>query len=56
MCVGSTQGRGKLDRHKLKALPVKHVFLLPLGKDWRLRLGVHKDLVNALFRLGLRTV
>ena len=40
VCVGSTQGRGKLDRHKLKALSVKHVFLLPLGKDWRLRLGV----------------
>lgn len=54
--VGQTRGRGKLDRTKARALPVKHVYLYPLGKDWRLRLGVSPDLVAALFRLGLRAV
>ena len=33
--VGDTQGRGKLDRHRLRALPVKHVFVLPLTRPWR---------------------
>ena len=33
--VGRTQGRGKLDRHKLYALPVKQVFLYPLCRDFR---------------------
>jgi len=36
--VGQTQGRGKLDRHKRFAVPVKDVFLLPLGRDFRQRL------------------
>lgn len=33
--VGDTQGRGKMDRRKLRALPVKHVFVLPLTRLWR---------------------
>lgn len=37
--VGRTEGRGKLDRHKQRALPVKSVFLYPLRKDFRRILG-----------------
>ena len=37
-CVGSTQGRGKLDRHCKYPLPVKDIFLYPLSKDFRLEL------------------
>lgn len=33
--VGQTQGRGKLDRHTRRALPVKDIFLYPLAKDFR---------------------
>lgn len=33
--VGHTQGRGKLDRYNLYALPVKDIFLYPLYKDFR---------------------
>ncbi len=33
--VGQTQGRGKLDRHNLFALPVKDVYLLPLNRRFR---------------------
>lgn len=33
--VGRTQGRGKLDRHKRFALPVKDIFLYPLHKHFR---------------------
>ncbi|MFQ5479548.1 MAG: DUF4338 domain-containing protein [Candidatus Binatia bacterium] len=36
--VGQTQGRGKLDRYKRFAVPVKDVFLLPLDRDFRQRL------------------
>jgi len=34
-CVGETQGRGKLDRHRLRALPVKLVFVYPLQAEFR---------------------
>ena len=37
-CVGSTQGRGKLDRHNRHPLPVKDIFLYPLIKDFRVKL------------------
>lgn len=37
-CVGSTQGRGKLDRYCLHPLPVKDIFLYPLSQDFRLEL------------------
>lgn len=33
--VGRTQGRGKLDRHFLRALPVKDIYLYPLCRDYR---------------------
>ena len=33
--VGQTQGRGKLDREKRYALPVKDIFLYPLHKQFR---------------------
>jgi hypothetical protein len=35
ICVGQTQGRGKLDRHRRCALPVKDVWLYPLRRDFR---------------------
>lgn len=40
--VGQTQGRGKLDRTKRFAVPVKEVFLLPLCRDFRQRLCAPK--------------
>jgi hypothetical protein len=40
--VGQTQGRGKLDRHKRFAVPVKDIFLLPLCRDFRQRLCAPK--------------
>jgi hypothetical protein len=33
--VGQTQGRGKLDPKKLRALPIKDIFLYPLHKRFR---------------------
>jgi hypothetical protein len=33
--VGTTQGRGKLDVHKLRSLPPKDIYLYPLTKDFR---------------------
>lgn len=33
--VGHTQGRGKLDRHYQRSLPVKDIFLYPLDKQFR---------------------
>lgn len=33
--LGKTQGRGKLDRHREFALPVKRVFVYPLAADFR---------------------
>ena len=35
LCVGRTQGRGKLDRRHERALPVKDVYLYPLQRDYR---------------------
>lgn len=37
--VGKTQGRGKLDRRNLYALPVKRIFLYPLHKQFRRKLS-----------------
>lgn len=37
-CVGETQGRGKLDRERQRALPVKTIWLKPLVRDFRERL------------------
>lgn len=36
--IGQTQGRGKLDRHKKRPLPIKDIFLYPLAKDFRRQL------------------
>jgi hypothetical protein len=33
--VGQTQGRGKLDRHKLYAKPIKDIYLYPLDRRFR---------------------
>jgi len=33
--VGTTTGRGKLDRHHRHALPVKDIYLHPLHRNWR---------------------
>ena len=33
--VGTTQGRGRYDRHMKRALPRKDIWLRPLRKDWR---------------------
>lgn len=33
--VGYTQGRGKLDRHSRRALPVKDIYLFPLERSFR---------------------
>ncbi|HFE45396.1 MAG TPA: DUF4338 domain-containing protein [Nannocystis exedens] len=35
VCVGQTQGRGKLDREHRAALPKKLIFLYPLRRDFR---------------------
>lgn len=40
--VGQTQGRGKLDRYKRFATPVKDIFLFPLCRSFRQQLGVSK--------------
>jgi hypothetical protein len=34
-CLGETRGRGKLDRHRKAALPVKDVYVYPLAEDFR---------------------
>ena len=39
ICVGQTQGRGKLDRKHRAALPKKLIFLYPLRRDFRTALG-----------------
>ena len=35
LCLGDTQGRGKLDRHRLHALPLKSVWAFPLTQRFR---------------------
>ena len=37
--VGTTQGRGKLDRRHTARLPRKDIFLLPLTQDFRATLS-----------------
>lgn len=39
ICVGDTQGRGKLDVHMQYKLPVKSIWLYPLHKSFRTRLA-----------------
>jgi hypothetical protein len=40
--VGSTCGRGRQDRRRAHALPVKDVYVYPLQHDWRERLQVER--------------
>jgi hypothetical protein len=40
--VGSTCGRGRQDRRRAHALPVKDVYVYPLHRDWRERLQAHR--------------
>ena len=40
LCVGTTAGRGRQDRRKLRAATVKTVLMLELERSWRRRLGV----------------
>jgi hypothetical protein len=35
ICLGSTQGRGKLDSNNRRPLPVKSIFVYPLRPDFR---------------------
>lgn len=35
VCVGQTQGRGKLDRHKRREKPVKDIWVYPLDRRFR---------------------
>jgi hypothetical protein len=44
ICVGDTKGRGKLDVHNEHKLPVKSVWLYPLGKDFVQWLNDQKSL------------
>jgi Domain of unknown function (DUF4338) len=37
--IGTTQGRGKLDRHHERRLPIKDVYLYPLTHRFREELG-----------------
>lgn len=37
--VGTTQGRGRQDRHHARAVPAKDIYLYPLRPDWRAVLG-----------------
>lgn len=38
LCVGQTRGRGRGDRHNLRAVPVKEIFLYPLCTDFKRRM------------------
>lgn len=40
--VGSTCGRGRQDRNREHAVPVKDVYVYPLQHDWRERLQAHR--------------
>jgi len=35
LCVGQTQGRGKLEKHHRRIVPIKWVFVYPLSLDFR---------------------
>lgn len=48
ICVGQTQGRGKLDRHKLRDKPVKDIWLYPLDRRFRSVLTASRLAVRAL--------
>ena len=41
--IGHTKGRGRQDRQNEKAKSVKDIYVLPLEKDFRITMGLHKD-------------
>ena len=43
LCLGKTQGRGKLDTHKKKDKPVKTIWVLPIDKKFRKKLTEEKS-------------
>jgi hypothetical protein len=43
--AGMTQGRGKLDREFRRPLPVKHIFLYPLQKNFRAHLCSFPEII-----------
>jgi Domain of unknown function (DUF4338)/Transposase DNA-binding/Transposase Tn5 dimerisation domain len=45
--VGATCGRGRQDRRRAHAIPVKDVYVYPLQADWRERLQAHMPLAEA---------
>jgi hypothetical protein len=38
LCVGQTQGRGKLGDHRIGQVPIKAVWVYPLARNFRERL------------------
>ena len=43
--LGETAGRGRQDRAHAKAVPIKAVWVYPLGRDWRARLVAAPEVV-----------
>jgi hypothetical protein len=41
--IGCTKGRGRQDRHNKKAETVKDIYVYPLEKDFRLKMGLPQD-------------
>lgn len=41
--IGHTKGRGRQDRFKKNSETVKDIYVLPLEKDFRIKMGVHVD-------------
>jgi hypothetical protein len=46
--VGSTCGRGRQDRTRTEALPLKDLYVYPLHRQWRERLQAHEREVKAV--------
>ncbi len=50
--VGKTAGRGRQDRKNLRQKTVKRIFVRPLRRDWRRRLGVPRVELAATLPIG----
>ena len=50
--VGKTAGRGRQDRQNLRPKTVKQIFMRPLRRDWRRRLGVPKVELHPVLPIG----
>lgn len=44
-CLGETAGRGRQDRRHARAVPIKTVWVYPLGRDWLARLVAAPEVV-----------